>query len=140
MSGFTLTEMMVVIAIIAIALAIAIPTYSVWRERHALDTAADALMAHIKQARLIAIVENRSVKMTFTHTSYTLDPDSRNLTVELSSYSPKLRLGRTTSALAPVTLTFTSGGTASNWSCKLYGSGGDVRIIRVNRIGRVYFD
>ena len=60
--GFTLIEMMVVIAIIGIILAIALPAYSSWRERTALRSAADALMAHLKQARHLAIAENRSVR------------------------------------------------------------------------------
>jgi len=131
---------MAAIGILAVMLAIALPAYSTWRDRHAVGAAADTLMAHIKQARITAIAESRSVRLTFTTTAYTLDPDSRNLTVQLSEYAPNLRLSRTTSTDAPVTLTFTSSGTASNWSCKVYVAGGDERIIRVNNVGRPYFD
>ncbi len=130
-------EMMVVIAIIGIILAIALPAYSSWRERTALRSAADALMAHLKQARHLAIAENRSVSVVFSTNQYVFDQGAgqphRNKTVNLSGFGA-VTLASTFPGGA---LTFTSRGTAPSGTITL-SSGGASKTITVNVIGRAY--
>ncbi len=135
-------EMMAVIAIIGVILAIALPAYSSWRERTAVRSAADALMAHLKQARHLAIAENRSVTIDFTpppppkRPVYWFDKGRgqpyRNKRIVLPrgvTLATRLTGGK---------LTFTSRGTAAN-ACVTLASATHARWVEVNGIGRAYF-
>lgn len=125
-----------VIGIMAIILAIAVPAYSSWRQTHAAKTAADTLMAHIKQARIMAISDNRSVSIDFTASGYTVDAAIKNLQVSLAQYSNDLSLSNTFSGN---TLTFGSQGTAGQGSVTISSTLGSSHTITVNQVGRAYF-
>ncbi|MES0371424.1 MAG: GspH/FimT family pseudopilin [Mariprofundaceae bacterium] len=127
--GFSLIEMMVVIGIMAIIAAIALPTFSEWRQRAASQTAADSLVAHLKQARIIAISESRSVTFAFTTSDYTMD----GRTVELSEYSPVLTL-----TTANASWTFQSRGTVVNNGDITLATPSLTKIISVNSLGRTF--
>jgi len=136
--GFTLLEVMVVMIIMAIMSAIAIPAFSSWREKQAVRNAAQALLAQIKQARVLAVSKNRSVSITFTSTSYIFDADTtgtcstcKNETNNLSQYSNQLSVSPTT------TRTFSSRGTSNSGSITLT-AGSSSKKIKVNVIGRAY--
>lgn len=68
-SGFTLVEMLIVIAVILILSAVAIPAYISWLPRYRLNSAADDLLSVLQQAKLRAIKENANVVVDF-------DPDN----------------------------------------------------------------
>jgi len=59
--GFTLIEVIIVMAIMAIVAGIGIPSFSDWREKQAVRSASQTLMAQLKQARILALAENRDV-------------------------------------------------------------------------------
>jgi len=157
-SGFTLIEMMVVIAIAAIMMIIALPAYSQWRAQTAAKSAVDALMAHMKRARTMAISENRKVRISFQASapySYTLDATnsdgSKRKTIQLSQYSSRLSLKRATLTnspnACPVTIKsdatfnidFKSDGTAFNKTVAILGSPSGTNRITTNIIGRAYY-
>jgi len=138
--GFTLLEILIVITIIGIVSAFAVPSFSSWRDRQAANSATKALMSHMKQARVIAMAENRSVKITFSNTSYTYDDDAggtcglcKPQTVSFSTFSKNLSISPTTERI------FSSRGIASPTNTSITLSVGDYsHILTLNVIGRAY--
>jgi len=137
--GFSLIELMVVIGIMAIILAVALPIYNQWRQSTALSTASQTLMAHLKQARVMAVSNNRQVSVTFTANSYTVDSAGSNpQQYLLSDYAKGLTLSTT---FASNTLNFFSNGVSDTSSNKdtvtITNSSGASKTITVNIVGQV---
>jgi len=82
-SGYSLIELMIILAILAILLAIAIPDIKGWLPKHRLQSAARDLASNMQLAKMKAISANSYVTMTFnlpiggTTYSYAvyIDPD-----------------------------------------------------------------
>lgn len=137
-SGFSLLEMMIVIIIVGVLAAIGIPSFSSWKEKQAVSNATNALLSHMKQARNLALAENRSVRITFSSSAYTFDADTtgscgpcRDEAIGYSQFSSNL-------AISPTTVrTFTSRGTVNSGTITLTASGQSKSII-INVIGRAY--
>jgi len=136
--GFTLFEILLVITIIGIVSAVAVPSFSKWRERQAVNSASKSLLSHMKQARVIAMAENRTVKITFTANGYTYDDDAAGTcglckpqAVSFSTFSNRLSMSPTT------TRSFSSRGTVNSGTITV--SAGDSSLALVlNIIGRAY--
>ena len=63
-SGFTLTEVMIVCAIIGIASALAIPSYTQWKAQHDLREAVSEFSSDLTLARIVAMNRNRQATVT----------------------------------------------------------------------------
>jgi type IV fimbrial biogenesis protein FimT len=63
-SGFTLIEVMIVCAIIGIASAIAIPSYTQWKADHDLREAVSEFSSDLNLARVVAMNRNRQATVT----------------------------------------------------------------------------
>jgi type II secretion system protein H len=64
-SGFTLMELMIVIAIIAIMSSIAIPNFIGWLPERRLDAGAQDILQGLQKSKSKAIMTNRNVIVTF---------------------------------------------------------------------------
>ena len=74
--GFTLIELVVAIAIVAIVVAIAIPGWLSWRDGVKVRGAASSLKADFERAKLRAVRENGNVCVLFTgNTTYQVFTD-----------------------------------------------------------------
>jgi type IV fimbrial biogenesis protein FimT len=80
-SGFTLAELMVVIGILAILSAVAMPGFIGWITKHKLGTGARQVLSTIESARMRAVRERVSVGIEFQV------PDSRGYRVWLDDGS-----------------------------------------------------
>ena len=75
--GFSLVELMVAIAIMAIAVAVSIPSYLSYRDNSRVQNAASNVRADFERAKLRAIRENTNVRVVFLDTtSYQLHVDN----------------------------------------------------------------
>jgi prepilin-type N-terminal cleavage/methylation domain-containing protein len=63
--GFTLSEVMIVVVIIAITAALAVPNMSGWLATQRLKSATRTVVSHLLQSRMEAIDRNRNVSVVF---------------------------------------------------------------------------
>ena len=84
-SGFTLIELIVIIAIVAVFAAIATPNFLSYLPKHRLNGAARQVMGDLMAARMKAVSQNNEFKIFFLangHEYTILDDDNNNRTAD----------------------------------------------------------
>src|SRR3970040_2672773 len=74
--GFTLTEIIVAMAIISILAAIAIPNWSTLLPTYALNSAARQVQSELHRLKSRAVAENTHYRVVFSGSTYTIEKDS----------------------------------------------------------------
>lgn len=72
-SGFTLTEMVITLAIVGVLLAAAIPSYRSWVNNTQIRTAAESVQNGLQLARAEAVRRNTRVSFTLNGNSWSVD-------------------------------------------------------------------
>ncbi len=127
-SGFSMTEIMVALAIIGILVKIVLPNFLSWLPVLKLSGAARQIATDLQLARVQAIAKNASQAVTFDTSagSYTFGSESRSL--------PSLFPGITISSASNTT--FTPRGTATAVTITL-SDGTNQKLVCVKSMGRV---
>jgi type IV fimbrial biogenesis protein FimT len=84
-SGFTITELMITIAIIAILASVAIPNFIAWLPNYRLKSGAEEIQSALQLTRTTAIKENATARVSF---------DTANETYRASIGGQTIRRGR----------------------------------------------
>ena len=139
--GFTLVETIVVVAIIGVVSAIAIPRMGILMDRYRLDGAARLIWADLQNARMTAIKENRSIRAEFDYLAHTysffrVDTGDNILTRNLNGEYPTISAYKNGGG----SITFTSTGVTLNnaiASVITVGPTGPPKTIEIKGTGRI---
>jgi prepilin-type N-terminal cleavage/methylation domain-containing protein len=91
--GFTLIEAVVVMAVLAIILAAAVPSYSSYTARQRLRHAAELLELDLRRARELSVNENRNIHVSFHSGPQWCWGTSRQSACDCSTGLPRCELG-----------------------------------------------
>ena len=80
--GFSIIELLVVLAVIAVVSVIVTPNFISWRNNAKLRNAVDNLMGDLEMAKLSAVKENNFVAVLFNPTNYKVFVDKANFWVQ----------------------------------------------------------
>ena len=137
--GFTVMELMVVVGLMAIISAIAMPSFISWLPSYRLSAGARQVAGDLQLARMKAISQNTTYRLNFiSGTQYRLEKDA-GFTLESGPFT--LPVGITASPTG-ATSEFQSRGTASATDdITLTNDGGTtVRHVCIKTVGRVHIE
>jgi prepilin-type N-terminal cleavage/methylation domain-containing protein len=77
-SGFTLVELLIVIALIGVVAAIGVPNFSTWLPNYRLKAATQDLYSNFQKAKLAAVKRNENTVVRFPSSGYTIFVDGDN--------------------------------------------------------------
>ena len=122
-SGFTITELMVTIAVIAILASLAIPNFIAWLPNYRLRSGAEEIQSTLQFARLTAIKRNATATVSF---------DIANETYRASVGGQAIRGGRMP---AGIDINSAFGGTSVQFDSRGIASAAGTAVVR-NNLGR----
>ena len=130
-SGFTLVELIVIIAIIAVFAGIAIPNFLSYMPKHRLNGAARQVMGDLMAARMKAVKENTTVTVArVSDHEYKISTAGEEKTIDIQS-NYDVTIGSFSN------ISFYSRGTAWGATITLTNSAGSTRDVKVHLTGRV---
>jgi len=145
--GFSLFELLIVIAIIAVVSAIVTPNIISWRSDAKLRSAAGNMKADLEMAKVNAIKENNFVAMKFQGDAYevfvdksddgTRDADEPLLKTRTLPAGVAFDFSHPSWTFTSHVAKFNGRGTADKGTAILINTKGDERHIRVETLGRI---
>ena len=150
--GFSLLELLVVLAVIAVVSIIVTPNFISWRNNVKLRDAVDNLMGDLEKAKINAVKENSFVAVLFDPTGYKVFVDKANFWIrdadERLLRARKLPAGVTFDFAHPSwgfssnRTRFNSRGRAdtANGTAVIVNSRGQQRNVIVSSLGRIRFE
>ena len=123
-AGFTLTELVIVIAVLGLLTAVGVPSFLSWLPKYRLKSAARDLYSNLQLAKMAAIKYNKKCRV-----NYSVNPDQYtvsllNKTVMLKDYGSGVKFdGPNNKKFAVDTISFNSRGTSNSGYAYLSNSG-----------------
>ena len=123
-SGFTLTELVIVIVVLGILTAVGVPNFLSWLPKYRLRSAARDLYSNMQLAKMAAIRANGNCSVTYSSNPDQYTVSLLNKTVVLGDYGSGVKFdGPNKKAFAVATITFNSRGTSNAGYAYLSNSG-----------------
>jgi type IV fimbrial biogenesis protein FimT len=123
-SGFTLIQLTVVIALLAILTAVGVPNFLSWLPKYRLKRAARDLYSNLHLAKMSAIKANKDCRVNYYKNPDRYTVDLLNKTIRLSDYKSGITFcGPNNQTFAVPTITFNSRGTGNSGYAYLSNSG-----------------
>jgi len=114
-SGFTLIELTVVIALLAILTAVGVPNFLSWLPKYRLKSAARDLYSNLHLAKMTAIRANKDCSVNYYKHPDRYTVDRLNKTIRISDYKSGITFhGPNNETFAVPTITFNSRGTSNS--------------------------
>ena len=123
-SGFTLIQLTVVIALLAILTAVGVPNFFTWLPKYRLKRAARDLYSNLHLAKMSAIRANMDCRVNYYKNPDRYTVDLLNKTIRLSEYGSGITFcGPNKQTFAVPAITFNSRGTGNSGYAYLSDSG-----------------
>ena len=140
--GFSLYELLVVVAIIAVVSTIVAPPIMSWRSSAKLRGAADNIRGDLEMSKARAVRERAPVTVTFTETNYRVtftdrDGNDRTLRDRQLPAGVRIDLGNTAFGFMGDETQFNSRGLPIAGSAVLVNTKGEQKRIIVSTLGRI---
>lgn len=141
--GFSLVEILVAIAILAILLGIAMPNFFTLMPTYRLNGAARQLLSDLMWARMKAVQEGNEFKVTFldNHQYKLLDDDNNNGSADTGEWNLtkdiQTNYSDVTFSASANPIFYPRGNASANINITVTNSSGSTRTVKVSLTGRV---